>query len=212
MKQLKSTLTLAGLLIVSLPSQAIDFDFIGTFTKDNDVVGLSFTVGAPSTVTVFSSSWVSGGFDPILAIWDSSGNQMAQQDDGHNVGSTPSNGIFYNHGTWDSYYQVNLAAGTYLATIAQYNNFSVNTILSNGFIHDGAAGENFTFVNGYGGATQPLFNGVWDSNDPRTGNWEFHILNVASASQIPPPGVPDGGSTAGFLILAMTAFGLLRRK
>ena len=37
--------------------QAADFDFSGTFTYDNDVVLLDFTVGAGSTITIFSSSW-----------------------------------------------------------------------------------------------------------------------------------------------------------
>ena len=77
---------MAAVLGATLPSQALDFDFSGTFHQDNDVVGLGFVVGVPSTVTVFSSSWLSGnppaGFDPILDVWDSAGNRIAQQDDG----------------------------------------------------------------------------------------------------------------------------------
>jgi len=214
MKQIKRTLALAAFLAIAAQSHALDFDFSGTFTKDNDVLGLSFTVGAPSTITIFSSSWLSGdiqaGFDPILAIWNSAGIRMAQQDDGGVAGTTSSNGTPYNHGVWDSYYSVTLAAGDYLATIAQYNNFSTSNNLADGFAHDG--NPNFTFDNTYGGATQPLFNGVWDGNDPRTGNWAFHILNVESAVVIPPPSVPDGGTTLALLGGALAGLGALRRK
>jgi hypothetical protein len=95
-------------LLMALPAAALDFDFSGNFTKDNDVVLINFTVGGSGAdiVTVFSSSWLSGeppaGFDPMLGIWDAAGNLIAFQDDGHNVGTTLSNGVPYNHGTWNS--------------------------------------------------------------------------------------------------------------
>ena len=171
-------------LVFAGSASALDFDFNGAFTYDNDVVLLDFTVGSDSTITIFSSSWDDGGFDPILAIWNSSGGNVAQQDDGSNTGSTLSNGVLYDHGTWDSYFDAFLTAGDYTASIAQYNNFASGSNLSDGFQQD--ANPNFTFDQGYGGATQPYFNGVWSSNDPRTGDWNFHILNVAEASQVDP--------------------------
>lgn len=166
-------------LFLCTPTHALDFDFSGTFTYDNDVVLLDFNVGVDSNITIFSSSWDEGGFDPILAIWDSSDDLVHEQDDGHNIGSTMSNGVWYDHGTWDSYYDVFLSAGDYTASITQYSNFANNGNLSAGFTYDDNI--NFTFDEGYG--TQPYFNGIWDSNDPRTGDWAFHILNVAEASQ-----------------------------
>jgi len=170
---------------------ALDFDFSGTFTQDNDIDLLNFTVGMDSTITIFSSSWgnemggdgfVAGaGFDPILAIWDAAGNLVNEQDDGHNVGSTLSNGVAYSHGTWDSYYDAFLTAGSYTASIGQYANFANGSNLSSGFNYDG----NPTFTQAYG--SQTYFNGVWSSGDARTGNWDFHILNVAQASHNPVP-------------------------
>lgn len=194
---------LMGMLAFVSPSRALDFDFSGIFKYDNDVAILNFSVGAPSTVTVFSSSWVSGGFDPILAVWDSSGNVVAQQDDGANAGSTLSNGVWYNHGTWDSYYSVLLTAGSYQASIAQYNNFALGSNLSLGFTHD--SDRFFTRI--YGSA--PLFNGVWDADDPRTGNWAFHILNVETANQ---QRVPDMSSTVALLGMVIMALVGLKRK
>ena len=175
------------------PSQALDFDFSGTFTNDNDIVLLDFTVGSDSTITIFSSSWgdgsapdgyvPGGGFDPILAIWDSSNNLEAQQDDGLNVGSTLSNSVAYTHGKWDSFFDVFLTTGDYTASITQYDNFANGANLSSGFNHDG--NPNFTFDLRFG--TAPLFNGIWSYDDTRTGDWAFHISNVESASG---PGVP----------------------
>lgn len=185
MIKLAAVILSIGFLLVTVPGFANDFDFQGNFTKDNDVVRFNFTVGVPSVVTVFSSSWLSGnppaGFDPMLGIWTSSGTLMAFQDDGHNIGATLSNAVSYNHGEWDSYYQVALAAGNYIATVTEFNNFNNSGLLSDGFNKDNV--PNFTFAGGYGGATQPYFNGVWDTNDPRTSFWQFHLLNVDQASQ-----------------------------
>ena len=176
-------------------ASALDFDFSGTFTQDNDITLLNFTVGTYSTITIFSSSWgndvgstrgyVAGaGFDPILAIWDSAGGLVSQQDDGHNVGSTSSNGTSYSHGYWDSYYDVVLAAGDYTASIGQYANFASSLYLSDGFRYD----DNPTFTQAYG--SQTYFNGVWGTgnNDGRNGDWVFHLLNVEDAHH---PAVPE---------------------
>ncbi|MET0092706.1 MAG: DVUA0089 family protein [Sedimenticola sp.] len=209
MKALKAFLLSSCLLAVSSSATAIDFDFSGTFANDNDVALFDFTVGAGgSTVTVFSSSWLAGdngmGFDPILGIWDNAGNLITQQDDGHNTGSTLSNGVLYSHGTWDSYYDVFLAAGDYTASITQYSNFAAGTTLAEGFTQDG--NPNFTFDLGYG--SQPMFNGVWSSTDARTGDWEFHILNVAAAEEreLPAP------ATLALMGLGLAGIGFARKK
>lgn len=209
MKSIKLLSIFASSLLLAGSAKALDFDFSGTFTKDNDVVSLFFDVGAPSTVTIFSSSWVTGGFDPVLAIWDSTGNRMYEQDDGNSIGSALSNGVSYNYGSWDSYYSLSLGAGTYRATIAQYDNFSVGTSFADGFAHDGD--DNFTTAFG----SQPYFNGVFNEpeQDTRTGNWVFHVLNVEGAHQEPPTNsVPDTASTLGLLGLGMMALAGVQRR
>jgi hypothetical protein len=61
---------IAALLLAGPAVFATDFDFSGEFIYDNDVALLDFRVGAASTVTVFTSSWIQGnpplGFDPQL--------------------------------------------------------------------------------------------------------------------------------------------------
>jgi len=190
--KLKNTVVLSGLLLTAGSALAADFDFSGNFTKDNDIAKFSFSVGASSTVTIFSSSWVGGGFDPILAIWAVNGALISEQDDGHNIGATLSNGTSYSHGNWDSYYSVTLAPGDYFATVAQFDNFAKGSTFAAGFKYD--SNPNFTFANGYG--SQPYFNGVQSTTDARTSDYAFHILGVTQANHLPPNGtVPDGGSS-----------------
>ncbi len=203
-----SLLFAAALMIGSV--RAADFDFSGHFTFDNDIARFGFSVAAPSTVTVFSSSWIAGGFDPILAIWTSTGSLMYQQDDGHNIGSTMSNGVWYNHGTWDSFYAVNLSAGNYIATVGEYDNFANGTLLSQGFRRDN--NPKFTFDLGFGGATQPLFNGVWSNHDPRTSAYAFHLLNVETATHEPPHGVPDASATGLLVAIGLAGLALAKRR
>jgi hypothetical protein len=211
---------LAALLLSLLyagPAHALDFDFSGTFQNDDDSVLLNFSVASQSNITIFSSSWgdsetaddgymANAGFDPILALWDSSGNLINEQDDGHTVGSTVSNGVSYTHGSWDSYFQASLSAGDYIASITQYNNFSVSNQLSDGFINDG--NPDFTYDQGYG--SQPKFNGVWTDDDPRTGDWSFHVLNVEQASATNPVPEPSTILLLGTGLLGLAGLGRKR--
>jgi len=208
MKKLFSHVLLSLLLLTGICSAStMDFDFSGTFSTDNEVVLLNFSVGTDSTITIFSSSWQDGGFDPILAIWNASGSYVSEQDDGHNTGSTFSNSVSYNHGDWDSYYDVYLAAGNYTASIAQYDNFRNGNTLSEGFTHDGY--PNFTFGLGYG--AEPFFNGVLSDDDARTGAWAFHILNVDSAEQQENP-IPEPTTMLLFGLGLLGLAGVNRKK
>jgi hypothetical protein len=200
---LLSVLTLASSNATAVP---MDFDFSGTFTKDNDVVLLNFDILTDSTITIFSSSWDDGGFDPILAIWNSAtGAKLQEQDDGGVVGSTLSNGVSYTHGDWDSYYSLNLAAGSYTASITQYDNFAVGGFLSDGFVFD--ADANFTASYG---CSNGQFCGV-NSASNRTADWSFHILNVDGANQVDPGTIPEPSSIALFG-LAIAGFATARKN
>ena len=197
---------LLGLLALASPALALDFDFNGTFTHDNDVALNVFTVNSASTVTIFTSSWQSGGFDPILTLWNSSGNFQHEQDDSiAGAGSAVSNSVSYNYGQWDSYFHYTLAPGTYTVSVTQYRNSAAGTNLASGFQE--YANPNFTFDYGWG--IQPFFNGIQYANDTRTGNWAMHVIGVDLENN---QNVPDASSTVALLGLAMLALLGLKRR
>lgn len=175
MKRYLSPIMLWLGLLISAPAQALDFDFSGTISNHNDVIMFSFTAAGSSEVTLFTSSWDEGGFDPILGLWDSAGNLIYEQDDGELEDTTFSNSISYDYGYWDSYYTVTLDAGSYQVSITPYDNFANGLTLARGFEND---------------SDTPIPIGLWESADESydTGNFEFHVLNVAAASQqVPEP-------------------------
>lgn len=206
-----TALTLAASIAISVPAQATDFDFSGTFEQDNDVLLFDFDIDADSTVTIFSSSWVNGGFDPIFTLFDSAGNFINYQDDGAFTGSTRSNGVNYNHDVWDIYFTSFLPAGSYQASLTQFDNIPLGFSLSDGFLYDGADYENFTAAFG---CSQGSFCGVESTDDSRTNAWEFHFLNVAQANVAEPPtSVPEPASLLGLLTIGVLGSGdRLRRK
>ena len=135
--------------------QAADFSFTGNFTNDNDVQLFTFSNPSPSP-DVLLRTWsyaggtnaagaviASGGFDPILAVFNSAGALVNQNDDGG--GSVPADAVTGAH--YDTYLDLGaLPAGTFTVSVMQYNNFANGPTLANGFVHDGAADTAFTHL------------------------------------------------------------------
>lgn len=187
-RKLLSSVAAIGLAIGFASAAAaapIDLTFSGLFQKDNDIAKFTFSLTSSRSVTMFSSSWASGGFDPALFLFDSAGEVLARGDDGYRTGAQIVNGQSYGYGLWDSYLAADLAAGTYTVAIAQATNSLNGTNIAAGFVFDG--NPDFTYEFGYGGATQPYFNGLWSSRDPRNGHWTVHVLNIADADNVPEP-------------------------
>jgi hypothetical protein len=220
-------LTIAGFLSFFGNCYALDFDFSGTFTKDNDIAKFVFYVDSdsPIDVTIFSSSWISNnkGFDPILTLWKSDGFWMGDQDDADISGSIYSNGTLYEYGDLDINYSFTVTKGYYIATITQYDNKPIASSdpysnfydgnLEDGFVYDDV--DNFTFTEGYG--PQSYFNGTYGYptdqgyNDPRTGFYSVHFVNVDSVTHEAIV-VPDGGCTLGLLGLGLCGVWLLKKE
>jgi hypothetical protein len=176
---------------------AADFSFRGTFTNDNDVQLFNFVVGTSSNVTLRTLSYAGGtqadgtvvprgGFDPILSLFDSSGNLLDSDDDGSDV-VDPTTGLSY-----DTLIEQLLNPGNYTVAVTQFNNFASGLNLANGFDQDG----NPNFANGF-------------DNGSRTNAWAFDVLNVDQAV-IPDAAVPTPALLPA--LLGMGAAALRKRK
>jgi hypothetical protein len=178
-----------GVLAASLASAA-SFSFQGSLTSDDQVQLFNFSVGSTSTVTLRTWSYAGGvnaagatiargGFDPILALFNSSGALINQNDDGGS--NVPADSVTGSE--FDTYLQSTLTPGSYTVSVMQYDNFASGSNLSDGF----SVTNDPTFTSGFG-CSNGKFCDV--NGDNRNASWAFDILGVDAASvpnQPPPP-------------------------
>jgi len=200
----KSIAVLLALFACVASSGAANLSYTGQFNYDNDVQLFDFTVGSLSTVTLRTWSYAGGvnaagqsiargGFDPIVALFDSAGQLVDQQDDG-GCGKVGLDAV--TRQCWDINLAVQLAAGNYTVSIQQYNNYNVSENLADGFYYQGAQYQNFR-------------NGFVDEMDvKRNGTWALDILNVSPVAEadVPEP------ATMWLMGSALAGMAALRRR
>jgi hypothetical protein len=135
--------TVVAFVIFSAICQASDLTLQGKFTADDDVQLFSVSVAAPATVDIRSYGYAGGttstgtvvlrgGFDTIRKLFSASGAFLSENDDGARVATDPSTGL-----TGGARITTSLAAGNYLLTLTEYDNFASGN-LTDGF-HDNEA-------------------------------------------------------------------------
>jgi hypothetical protein len=205
---LASLAVAASISVVSaLPAAATNFSFEGTFSGDADVQIFTFSVANTSNVTLRTLSYAGsagvaadpvhgtaagvnaagnviarGGFDPILAVFNSAGVFINQNDDGGDP-LVPADAVSNNN--WDTYLNVTLAPGTYSVSVMQYDNFAVGSNLSDGFTYP-SSDTNFTSQ----WCTADQFCDVVNRNPnsslgARDNHWAFDVLGVDTAVVVP---------------------------
>lgn len=189
-------------------SRADSISVTGAFAVDNDVYTQVFSVTAPSSITIESFGYAggtnaagatiaSGGFDTILTLFRADGAFISRNDDNPSGASDPVTGTAY-----DSKIVINFAlAGTYYATISQYNNVPFGP-----FSGDPVSRTDSNFTLDYAPVGSSGY--FWDANSiERTGNFAFDIVTTT----LP---VPEPGSLAllGMGGLGLGIAGLVRRR
>ena len=191
MRRITPFLLLAGMAAVRLCA-ASGVSYTGNFTSDADEHDFFFTLSAAGSVTLRTLSYAggvnsagttipSGGFDPTISVFDSSGKLIAYNADG-GCGSAVAGVAAF---CWDSFLQLSLPAGNYTAVLTQSENLPNGPTLADSFAYDPAlcvpalvcatdAQGNFTAAPG--GAAP----GFWDlSLSKRT---SFYALDIVGAS------------------------------
>ena len=156
----------AALLLPVLAAGAT-LTFEDIFTTDDELAWALFQVLPGQPVTITTTSYASGGFDPILTIFDSTGLVVNANDDGGcGVVAAASNGRCL-----DSYLALSITGGTYSFYVTQSPNTALGD-LADGFALAGTG--NFT-----GGPFYDSF------GDLRTGHWRVEIDGALAA--VPEP-------------------------
>ena len=171
----------------------------GDFTADDNVELIPISILGLSQVTIQTTSFATGGFEPVLTLYDPSGNLLFQDANGGTEPSgcgaratDPVSGFCL-----DAFIQGILnVPGTYTLALTEWDNIPSGPTLADGFPQTGNG--NFTgpeFTGNPGSFL--LFNGA-----QRTSDWALQI----DVAPIPEPGSLGLALSAGFVAIA------LRRK
>jgi uncharacterized protein (TIGR03437 family) len=174
---------LYAVVVLISPTFATDFSFVGAFAQDDERRQFTFTLIQPGTVALRTWSYAggvnsagttiaAGGFDPSLALFDSTGLLVAVNRDG-GCGKVAADPV--TTWCWDAIIAAPLPGGTYQLVLTESENTPFGPYLADPFVYDGAG--DFTAAPG---ANEPT--GFWDfTPSHRNGSFAVDISGVDSA-------------------------------
>lgn len=181
------------------------FNFAGALPQDDAVQTFLYSVQNTGLVTIFTTSFATGGFAPVLSIFDNTGNLQfyvdgaTSNDCAHN-GTDPATGA-----CWDARLTFNsVAAEQYLVALTEDDNLPLGPTFADGFSEQGNG--NFT--------AEPPFNppvpgGSFLLAGPiqRTGNWAVTFQSPDETLRVTTSTVPEPTSSVLLLTgVSMIAF------
>lgn len=191
MKKYVVLLICMGLIVFTgIPVLAANNSYTGTFIYDNDLALETFSVSAPSTVTLLTYSYAGGtnaagqviargGFDPVLSVFNYSTGMLIDSNDDGSPGQIPADSVTGQY--FDSYLTLSLGVGSYEVGISQFDNTPNGPNLSDGFYE--AGNDNFTLALFAPPDSTGYF---WDiTGNQRDGHWAFDVLTEAQAVHEP---------------------------
>src|SRR5262249_52104456 len=117
MRHLRTTpLLICALLLFTLAAptvSAANFTFSGNFTRDDSLLTLNFLVTTPGAVQILTTSYTSGGFSPVLSLFDQQLNNLLIGRD---------NGV--DHPNGEANLTQTLGAGSYFLVLSQFDNLA----------------------------------------------------------------------------------------
>jgi hypothetical protein len=173
--KIRGFLTAALLLCASSACfGAATFNFSGVFGADDNVVLFTYQVQTTGQVSVFTTSYATGGFQTVLSLFDS--NRLFQFDNNGFSNATDASL------TWNS-----VAGERYTIALTEYDNLAFGPTLDDGFTEQGNG--NFTATPPF---NLPVPGGAFllPGGEQRTGNWAVSFSSAVpsfTATQIPEP-------------------------
>ena len=192
-------------MAASQPALSTNVSLSGSLAQDDSVQNFRLTLSAPGSVSVTSigyaggsrfngSSVGAGGFDSVLYLFSSTGALLAQSDDGIAAPVDPVTGEALDA----AFTTATLAAGEYLVSLAQADNYLLGFNRSDGFAQSGNANFSAAF-----GCSNGSFCDYQGNN--RTSAWSINFSGQTLST------VPEPGSMA-LLLGAFGALAALRRR
>lgn len=195
-------------------ASAASYSFTGTLATDDQLQEFTFTLANTNVITAVTYGYAGGtnqagtlipegGFDPALAIFDSSGNLLALNDDESTCSQVPGDSM--TGACLDSYLSESLGPGTYTLVLSQSGNDPIGNTLADGYLETG--NPNYTAANG-------CSNGTFcdEFGDNRTGNFAVDIDNVTSASEVGAQAATPEPATVLLSMAGLAGLTLLRRR
>lgn len=184
-------------LALALPAAALaaPTNYNGTFTRDDDLFTLDFTLAGTSQLRGVTTSFAQGGFAPVLSVFGAGGLLVQAVGSTRSCGpgsgaADPATGF-----CWDALFDTVLTGGDYTLVLSQDGNLALGATLADGFTYDGQA--DYTGVNFLG---QPGARFINADGSQRTGQWSLDLA-------IEPNRVPEPATLA----LLVAALSLLLR-